>query len=307
MALQGRFSTADLKVGATGPPASCLRAYDRSGASSQSSGERHTRYLSNARSWPNSFGQPIVEPVEVLLVRVDVLAVSLPVDAHQLIEALAREVQAVPADVLVPRHPPERALDAAATAVHPIDDPVRARACSRRTRATGICPVSSRRNQFTRKMRGGSGICAAEVRASARSSRPCCSRRTAASPWDRAAWPAWPTAAAVASEPIVAARYTPCAQLNDWNTSGTLLALAPAEDERAHGHAARVLPLGIDRRALRSRRREARVGVRRGLGGRGRPVAAVPVDQVCGRIAHPFPPHVPFVGQGDVGEDAVRR
>src|SRR6476620_8045067 len=33
---------------------------------------------------------------------------------------------------------------------------------------------------------------------------------------------AWPTAAAVASEPIVAARYTPCAQLNDWNTSGTL-------------------------------------------------------------------------------------
>src|SRR5215213_2092534 len=32
----------------------------------------------------------------------------------------------------------------------------------------------------------------------------------------------WPTAAAVASEPIVAARYTPCAQLNDWNTRGML-------------------------------------------------------------------------------------
>src|ERR1044072_8895635 len=31
---------------------------------------------------------------------------------------------------------------------------------------------------------------------------------------------ACPTAAAVASEPIVAARYTPCVQLNAWYTSG---------------------------------------------------------------------------------------
>src|SRR5512140_2598061 len=34
--------------------------------------------------------------------------------------------------------------------------------------------------------------------------------------------PTWPVAAAVVSEPRVAPRYTPCIQLNAWNTSGTV-------------------------------------------------------------------------------------
>src|SRR5690606_13068096 len=55
---------------------------------------------------------------------------------------------------------------------------------------------------------------------------------------------------------------------------------------------------------------EAGVGVRRldalFLGDLGRPVVALPVDQVSGgRVGHAFPPHVTVVGQRDVGEDHV--
>ena len=43
-----------------------------------------------------------------------------------------------------------------------------------------------------------------------------------------------------------------------------------------------------------------------GGGGRGRPVLAAPVDQVCRRfLGEPFPPDVTLVGGGHVGEDRV--
>ena len=81
---------------------------------------------------------------------------------------------------------------------------------------------------------------------------------------------------------------------------------AAAEQDRVDRHAGRVLPLGGDRRALRGRRGEARVRVRgRRLGVR-RPVVAVPVDQVRGRLlGHALPPDVAVVGQRAVGEDRV--
>ncbi|CUK23122.1 Uncharacterised protein [Achromobacter sp. 2789STDY5608615] len=85
---------------------------------------------------------------------------------------------------------------------------------------------------------------------------------------------------------------------------------AAAEDEGVDHHALRVLPLGVDRRALRRRGGETRVGMgglATGLAGDGRgPVLALPVDQVRGRrVGHAFPPDVAVVGQGDVGEDDV--
>src|SRR5262245_60981188 len=43
----------------------------------------------------------------------------------------------------------------------------------------------------------------------------------------RRTWPNWPNAAAVISEPIVAAEYTPNAQLNACDTSGTALLRRP--------------------------------------------------------------------------------
>src|SRR6266851_3463324 len=43
----------------------------------------------------------------------------------------------------------------------------------------------------------------------------------------RRTMPTWPVAAAVVSEPIVAPRYTPCAQSNDSRTSGTVVARRP--------------------------------------------------------------------------------
>src|SRR3954447_6392457 len=43
----------------------------------------------------------------------------------------------------------------------------------------------------------------------------------------RRTWPSWPNAAAVISEPIVAAEYTPNAQLKAWETSGTAVLRRP--------------------------------------------------------------------------------
>src|ERR1700733_9759631 len=43
----------------------------------------------------------------------------------------------------------------------------------------------------------------------------------------RRTWPAVPTAAAVVSEPMVAPRYTPWIQLNDWKTRGMVVARRP--------------------------------------------------------------------------------
>src|SRR5262245_41949618 len=43
----------------------------------------------------------------------------------------------------------------------------------------------------------------------------------------RRTWPSWPKAAAVISEPMVAALYTPKGQLNAWLTSGTAVERRP--------------------------------------------------------------------------------
>ena len=143
--------------------------------------------------------------------------------------------------------------------------------------------------------------------ASAASSRPCCSRRTAASPSGRtAACPTAPVAAAVVSEDMIEPRNTPCSQSRASCTSGTTRRAAAAEQEGVDRHAGGVLPLRRDRGALRCRRRETRVGVR-GRGLRlGRPVVALPVDRVRGRLARqPLPPDVAVVGERAVGEDRV--
>ena len=80
---------------------------------------------------------------------------------------------------------------------------------------------------------------------------------------------------------------------------------ATTEQERRDRHAGRIFPRRIDRRALAGRSGEA--GVRVGTGGAGlrRPVVTLPVDAVCRRRAHAFPPDAAIVGQDDVGVDAV--
>ncbi len=82
-----------------------------------------------------------------------------------------------------------------------------------------------------------------------------------------------------------------------------------ATTSEEHGRdrdALRVLPLVGDHRALRRRGAEPGVGVGgRGLGLR-RPVLALPVGEVCGRLAvHALPPDVAVVGEPDIGEDGV--
>ena len=75
------------------------------------------------------------------------------------------------------------------------------------------------------------------------------------------------------------------------------------------GHALRILPVGIDGRALRGGRGEARSSDAR-RGGRSRASSPGPVQSIrCagGSWRHALPPDIAVVGQGDVGENRVRR
>ena len=145
--------------------------------------------------------------------------------------------------------------------------------------------------------------------ASRRSSRPCCSRRTGSiANGSRRSLPTAPVAAAVVSDAIVAPRNTPCSQSNASYTSGTTLERRPPSRNASIGTPRRVLPLRRHRRVLPAATHEARVRVRRRRPGLGRPVRAVPVDQVRRRrLRHPLPPDVAVVGARGVGEDRVGR
>ena len=81
----------------------------------------------------------------------------------------------------------------------------------------------------------------------------------------------------------------------------------PAEDERLDRDALRVLPLGIERRALGDRRGEARVRMSGAPPRARRPLLPLPVDEL-GRVLlrHAFPPDVPVRRERDVREDRVR-
>jgi hypothetical protein len=100
-----------------------------------------------------------------------------------------------------------------------------------------------------------------------------------------------PFAAAVVSEPMVAARYTPWAQLKAWNTSG-MSCSAAAEDERADRHALRDLPRrGRCDGHWRCRRGEARVRVR-GRRGRSPGVQSLPCQSMrCAGGVSVMPSH----------------
>ena len=88
---------------------------------------------------------------------------------------------------------------------------------------------------------------------------------------------------------------------------------ASAEDECVNRHALRVVPGRIQRGVVGGCHGEARVGMGgfgAGFAGQcGRPVFALPVDQVRGQAAavffHALPPDVAVVGQRHVGEDHV--
>ena len=99
--------------------------------------------------------------------------------------------------------------------------------------------------------------------------------------------------------------FGPAADLGDQRDG---VGAAAAEDEGIQRHAGRIIPGRIDSRVVGGGHGEARVGVGCLAAvlavGRG-PVVALPVDQVCRRLAQAFPPHITVVGQGDVGEQHV--
>src|SRR5271165_4533646 len=103
-------------------------------------------------------GEPVEEAIEQLLVETRLLGARLPADSHEVVEGVAFVFEAAPVDVLVPRHHADRAL-------HRVPRP-----CTRSTihLSTRIfwpkpgqrnLPSSSRRNQLTRKIRGGLATC----------------------------------------------------------------------------------------------------------------------------------------------------
>ena len=104
--------------------------------------------------------------------------------------------------------------------------------------------------------------------------------------------------------------FHPVTGLGDqWHGSGA----AATEDEGINRHAFGVVPLRVECRIIDGSHREARVRMSRlGAGffcNPGRPVLALPVDQMGRQVAavffHAFPPHVTVIGQGDVGENHV--
>ena len=79
-----------------------------------------------------------------------------------------------------------------------------------------------------------------------------------------------------------------------------------AEEDRRDRHAGGVLPLGRDRRAPGAGAVKRVFGWAAGVPDAGRPVVALPVDEVRGRlVGEALPPDVAVVGEGDVGEDGV--
>ena len=169
-------------------------------------------------------------------------------------------------------------------------------------------PSSSLRNQLTMKIFGSSAPSRrADLEPVRRSSRPCGSRRRAASPSGRSAArrPRRP-AAAVFSEPMIEPMKTPCSQSNASVTSGTTAARRPpnrnasigtpfgsSQSSAIDGHwAAGVVKRAFGCAAGRVRRRASsprRASRSRGPAGRD----------------HPLPPHVAVVGERAVREDRV--
>ena len=160
-------------------------------------------------------------------------------------------------------HPADRRLDGVAVAVDALDDPLEHPAVLAEARPQELAvlvlaePVDP---EELGQLVGVGGL--ADRRASGRSSRPCCSRRTAA----------WRTGRGAArrrcrrrrrSSPsdMIEPRNTPCSQSKASVTSGTLVARRPPKRMAEIGTPVGVLPLGGDRRALRGRGGEAGVGV----------------------------------------------
>ena len=170
-------------------------------------------------------------------------------------------------------------------------------------------PSSPLRNQLTQNSLGSFAGSAASRRspASGRSSRPCCSRRTGAWRTGRSAacprrrpGPRWsPSCHDRAEEHAV----VPVEGLgHEWDVGRP----AAAEEDRRDGHAGGVLPLGAIAGHCVAGAVNRALGWAAGASLAGRPVVALPVDEVGRWLAvEALPPHVAVVGHGHVGEDAV--
>ena len=204
-------------------------------------------------------------------------------------------------------HPAEQRLLAADAAVRAVDDPLEDAHVLAEARPEELAVLVLPEPVHHGRSWAGSG-CAAACPASARSSRPCCSRRRAASPSGRGARRRPCRSRRRSSpSPCVAPRKTPCVQLKACSTSGTVVARRPPKMIARDRHARRVVRRACESAGLlRHRRGEAGVRVRGLLGRARRPRAALPVDELGGGLAVlALPPHVAVRGQRDVGEDRV--
>ena len=112
--------------------------------------------------------------------------------------------------------------------------------------------------------------------------------------------------AAVVSEPQADPMKTPCSQSNASFTSGIVPGRRPPNKIAESGTPFGIFPVGINNRALRRGRGEARVRVRRLASGIRRPVLALPINRFRRRgHAHVLPPNVAVRCQRDVGENGV--
>ncbi len=151
--------------------------------------------------------------------------------------------------------------------------------------------------------------CVGRSSASGPCSRRGCSRRTAAARTGRSAAGRRCRRRPRSSPSSSSRRGTsPCSQSKASRTSGRTVARRPPKRNASIGTPAGSSHSGGDRRACAAGYREAGVRVRGRHVGVRRPVVAVPVDQVRGRLLrHALPPDVAVVGQRRVREDRVVR
>ena len=250
--------------------------------------------------------QPVVQLHKQLLVREQFLLPGAAVNRHQLVELLTREVlHPAPVQMLVARHPADRALDAERAAVRALDDPLQDAKVLAEARPQEIAflvapePVHAENPQRVRQVPPEVQPVVevvGHVVAGERQHREWVAAHLAKLARGRGGHlrthGGCGVHAVVPVESLVNQRHP---------------VRAPAtEDERRDRDALRVVGRRVDHRALTDRRGEARVGMCGLAPAVGCPVLAGPVDQVRGGcLGHALPPHVAIVGQRDVGEDGV--
>ncbi len=248
---------------------------------------------------------------EELLVAQQLITPGVTIESLQLLEALAREIEAVPLDVFVARHPADRRLAPHRPSIGPIDNPLQhphvlteagPHEVSILVLAEPIDVEDARSLAQTPLHANPVAEIVAHVVPAERKHGHRIAAHLADRPRGRGGHLRPDRRPGVDSPAPVEGL------VDERNGRGP----PPPKDDRTDRHPFRILPVGIDRRALAGRGRKPGIGMGRlcpGLAGNlWRPAISLPVETLrrC-LVGHPLPPDATFRGQRNIGKDRVAR